>query len=1439
MPSEEPGVLRRTAIGAGVLAALIGGGHLAAWIGGLMPQGPSTTITMKTNTGVGLLLSGLALVLLALRPRQHRTLRAARACAVFVLLLGHATVTEHVLGWNAGIDQLLATEQPGAAATASPNRMGPPASAALVLLGTALLLLAGSRTSARGRSRHQPFAVMVVVLGLLAVIGYLYGASELYDIARLTDIALPTALTLIILGVGLLCADPDAGVMARVTASDPGGALVRGLLGPMILMPLLLGWLRLTGERLGWFDAAMGTGLTMLVFIVAFSSLLLFAGQRVSAAAAELAASEREARSQKDRLAETSAVLAEGQRIAHVGSFEYIAESRTTAWSEEQYRIYGLDPARSSPSYDAMLAQNIHPDDAALLQSAFTAAMGSGATYELEHRIVRPDGTVRWVYDRAQPYFDEQGKLERYIGVTQDITDRKAAEEELRQNEQRLALAASATGIGVFTSSSLTRGIEANEQFACLIGLIPTSPTPATTTTAATTALSHRYRWDQWSERVHPDDWPGLRAAVDASRAQRRALDAEYRVVDPDGTERWLNVRGVFQDDDRGESNRFLGVLIDITRRKATEEALRWQQAIQRGIQSVLAAVANCATEQELGRACLAEAERLSESAFGFLDEIDADGQLRVVAISDPGWDVSQVPSSERQPPRSLAIHGIYGRVIRTGRGFFTNDPATHPDHIGLPPGHPPLTAFLGVPLVRDGRIVGLLAVGNRQGGYTQAQQDALEALMPAVVEAFVRKRAEDGLRNATRRFQAIADHAPVAIYVKDRHGRFVFGNRRLEHYTGRPLDRLLGHTDYDFASKEVADRWREHDLETLDSRRVSEFEETGTDSDGRPYVNLSVKFPLADETGALMEIGGISMDITARKQAEAEREADLAALMRMQALSRRGVEAHGIESLLQETMDTAVAIMHADKGTLQMLDGDTLRMVAQHGHRQAFLDYFTAAENVASVWGEATRRGERVIVPDVETSPTFAGTPSLAVMRAAGVRAVQSTPLETRSGRLLGILTTQWATPRAPDQHSLWRVDVLARQVSDVIEQAQADAELREANVSLAEASRRKDEFIAILSHELRNPLAPIRYALPALQSDRLTEASGEALQVIERQVAHLTRLVDDLLDISRITTGKIALRRDHVTLRSVVRAAVEAAAPAVAAGSHSLRVDIPDEPLWVYGDAARLSQAVTNLLDNSAKYTPRGGQLEVSVSREDSRALVCVRDNGVGIPGDQLRTVFEMFHQVNRSEKVQAGLGIGLALVKRLVELHGGAVEARSAGVGLGAEFLVHLPVAAEVAPRAVEVAPASAVQRRLRVLVVDDNADLVAMLAVFVEGFGHEVRKAFDGPSAVSAAVSYRPDVVLLDLGLPRMTGLDVARELRRRPETGSARIVALTGWGQSDDRQATEDAGFDAHLTKPTDPAVLEALLNCERRTCEACVDTCAARRQTVTAERRRP
>jgi PAS domain S-box-containing protein len=384
---------------------------------------------------------------------------------------------------------------------------------------------------------------------------------------------------------------------------------------------------------------------------------------------------------------------------------------------------------------------------------------------------------------------------------------------------------------------------------------------------------------------------------------------------------------------------------------------------------------------------------------------------------------------------------------------------------------------------------------------------------------------------------------------------------------------------------------------------------------------------------------------------------------------------------------------------------------------------------------------------------------------------------------------------------------------VRDITERKQFERQLEEQVRNIAQADRLKSDFLAILSHELRNPLAAVRYALPQIDKAPLDDPARQALAVIRRQLNQVGRLVDDLLDLTRISTGKIALHREAVTLDSIITAAIDSASPALHGARHEFEVVTSDEPLWVDVDPDRVTQVISNLLMNAAKYTPRGGQITLEASRQIDQAVVRVIDNGMGIAEDQLPRLFDMFMQVNAPEKSQGGLGIGLTVAKRLVQLHGGSIEAHSGGTGRGTEFVVRLPLASAPDPARAEQREPSLFPpvRRLKVLVVDDNPDLVQMLALTVEGMGHEVRKALDGRTGLSAALSYRPDVVLLDLGLPIVSGLDVARELRQHESMAHTRLVALTGRGQEEDRQRTAQAGFDYHLIKPASPEELERLL----------------------------
>jgi signal transduction histidine kinase/ActR/RegA family two-component response regulator len=374
---------------------------------------------------------------------------------------------------------------------------------------------------------------------------------------------------------------------------------------------------------------------------------------------------------------------------------------------------------------------------------------------------------------------------------------------------------------------------------------------------------------------------------------------------------------------------------------------------------------------------------------------------------------------------------------------------------------------------------------------------------------------------------------------------------------------------------------------------------------------------------------------------------------------------------------------------------------------------------------------------------------------------------------------------------------------------------ELEHERERLRDTDRRKDQFLAMLGHELRNPMAPLTNALRLARVDSHRLA---ALEMAERQVGHLGRLLDDLLDVSRITQGKITLHKEPVELREVVQLALEATRHSIDSRAHTLGVTLPPEPLVIDADRARLAQVLVNLLTNAAKYTDPGGRLMLGVERADGEIVLRVSDNGVGIAPEMLGTVFDLFTQAERSlERAEGGLGIGLTLVRSLVEMHGGTVEARSAGADRGAEFVVRLPAPqAAAAPRQSRGADRTAPAAALRVLVVDDNHDAAASLASLLGLWGHQVAVAHDGAHALETARAFTPDVVLLDIGLPGIDGYEVARRLRREAGLPRPVLIALSGYGQETDRHRGRDAGFDEHLVKPVDPDVIcDLLRNAER------------------------
>jgi signal transduction histidine kinase/CheY-like chemotaxis protein len=363
-------------------------------------------------------------------------------------------------------------------------------------------------------------------------------------------------------------------------------------------------------------------------------------------------------------------------------------------------------------------------------------------------------------------------------------------------------------------------------------------------------------------------------------------------------------------------------------------------------------------------------------------------------------------------------------------------------------------------------------------------------------------------------------------------------------------------------------------------------------------------------------------------------------------------------------------------------------------------------------------------------------------------------------------------------------------------------------------QADRRKDEFLATLAHELRNPLAPIRNAVQVMRMSAQPRSTNNLLEMMDRQVAHMVRLVDDLMEVSRITRGNIELRREPVELAAVIASAVETSRPLIEMAGHDLAMSVPVQPLVIDADATRLGQVFSNLLNNAAKYTDPGGRIGISARRDDGHAVVTVSDTGKGIAPEALPRVFDMFVQANSGDsRAQSGLGIGLTLVRSLVEMHGGSVDAHSAGPGRGSKFVVRLPLSAASPVHAEASAlPEQALPGMPRVLVVDDNRDAADSLGALLQVFGADVRVVYDGPAALSIFGEFHPAAVFLDIGMPGMDGYAVAARLRERAGADAVVLVALTGWGQEQDRRRTQAVGFDHHLVKPADMGALQALMD---------------------------
>ena len=585
----------------------------------------------------------------------------------------------------------------------------------------------------------------------------------------------------------------------------------------------------------------------------------------------------------------------------------------------------------------------------------------------------------------------------------------------------------------------------------------------------------------------------------------------------------------------------------------------------------------------------------------------------------------------------------------------------------------------------------------------------------------------------------------------------------------------------------------------------------------GERVLSLSISYsPVRGPRGDILGVMVTLTDVSRRVQAEQALARDLQSMTQLNDLVARLVHAQDLDSALHEVLDAAISLMDADKGNIQLFDANhrMLRIAAQRGFDESFLRYFSEVDGEhESACGRALTLGQRVVIPDIEQEGV--SSPLREVAHEAGYLAVQSTPLLGQNGSPMGMLSTHWRLPTQPSEQALRMLDLYARQAAQFIERSRIEHRLRQTAEELRQASRAKDEFIAMLGHELRNPLAPIQIALHLMEM-RGDTASQRERAIIGRHVHHMTRLIDDLLDVARIIRGHVTLQPVPIELWQVLNRAVETALPLIEQRRHTLSLDVPETGLKVMADPVRLAQVIANLLTNAARYTPQQGQIRVSAAPGDSSdVLLSVIDNGVGISCNELERVFDVFTQGRQGlDRSQGGLGLGLTIARTMTTMHGGTLTAHSDGPGQGSHFDLTLPLlAADDGDTpgqglAQQDAPLGAGQT---VLVVDDNEDAAHMLSELLHSWGYAVLVAHDGPSGLKLLSDQQVDLALLDIGLPVMDGYELAQAIHALPGQGDTPLVALSGYGQEQDRRRARDSGFSEHLVKPVDIERLGRLL----------------------------
>jgi PAS domain S-box-containing protein len=664
-------------------------------------------------------------------------------------------------------------------------------------------------------------------------------------------------------------------------------------------------------------------------------------------------------------------------------------------------------------------------------------------------------------------------------------------------------------------------------------------------------------------------------------------------------------------------------------------------------------------------------------------------------------------------------------------------------------------------------------------------------------------------------RLAAIVEGAEDAIIGKSLDGIVTSWNHAAEAMFGHPANEILGRPVTLIIPPTRLEEEREILRRLRNGELIQHFETERVTRDGR-LLNVSLSLsPIRDRNGRITGASTIARDITERRRTEQRLTATIESLEVLYRLVDQISRARDRDDVCQAAVDAILGAVGANRASVLVFDAQGLmRFVCWRG----LSDAYRRATEGHSPWARDASDATAFGVEDVSTDERMAGLRE--VILAEGIRSLGFVPLVFQ-GRLLGKFMVYFDAPHSFTPHELRLAATIAQHVSFGLSRVESDASIaelfereraarREADAARADAERAnqaKDEFLAMLAHELRNPLSVIVNAVSLLEHDGSGGAPDDrAVGMIGRQADHLAHLIDDLLDVARITSGRIELERELVDLRTAVGLALDAHRHRVEDKQQRLSVTLPEHPVMVLGDSVRLQQVLGNLMDNALKYTAPGGPVAIGLFVEGEHAVVRVADEGAGIAKAELGSIFELFFQANPTlARTEGGLGIGLTLVKRVVDLHGGQVTAHSEGRGKGSVFTVRLPLAAEAAPARPSRRPVESATRR-RILVVEDHEDGRLGLVALLQRRGHEVFQAATGAEGLEAAAAHAPDIVLLDIGLPDLEGYEVGRRIRETLGAGVC-LIALTGYGQPKDRARSEEAGFDAHLVKPIDPQKL--------------------------------